>query len=198
MDQNDHFPRDGTLAYTITFTPLPELKFTFHSNLIDCLSLQKIAYLCPGVLEVRYNDRPPVVKYSCFDWDFHRIERENWAYDILDNNYDEGQAHIGVLGHLTENGRPIGLLLEKIEGTFASIEDKSNCEKTLRILHAEPFHLIHGDVNRYNLIVDAEDGLVRLIDFEHAEEYDEVKARKEIESLTAELTEETGRGGVSC
>lgn len=140
------------------------------------------------------------MKYSCFDWDFHRIQRENWAYDILHNNHDKGQAHIAprVLGHLTENGRPIGLLLEKIEGTFASIADKLNCEKTLRILHSEPFHLIHGDVSRYNFIVDAKDGFMRLIDFEHAEEYDEVKARKEIESLTVELTEETGRGGVSC
>jgi hypothetical protein len=44
--------------------------------------------------------------------------------------------------------------------------------------------------------VEAEDGNVRLVDFEHAEEYDEGKAQKELESLTAKLTEETGRGGV--
>jgi hypothetical protein len=188
---------NGTLAHTISFEPLPELNFTFHENLVDCLSLRKIRRLRPGVVEVLYHGRPAIVKYSCFDWDFHRIRRENWAYDILHNDHHKGQVYVAprVLGHLTENGRPIGLLLEKIEGTFASIKDKANCEKALRILHAEPLHLVHGDVNRYNFIVDAKDGNVRLVDFEHAEEYDESKAQKEIESLAAELTEETGRGG---
>lgn len=55
--------------------------------------------------------------------------------------------------------------------------------------------MVHGDVNRYNSIVDAKDGTGRLVDFERAEEYDEGRAQKEIESLAAELVEETGRGG---
>lgn len=191
-------PREehGALAHTISLDPLPELHFTFHENLVDILLLDKITQLHPGVLEVLYNGWPAIAKYSCF-WDFHRIQRENWAYDIFHNDHDKGQALIAprVLGHLTENGRPIGLLLEKIEGVLVSIKDREKCEKALRILHAEPIRLVHGDVNRYNMIVDANDSNLRLIDFEHAEQYDESKARKEIESLTAELTEETGRGG---
>ncbi|KKY26250.1 putative alpha-galactosidase a [Phaeomoniella chlamydospora] len=185
---------NGTLAYTLSSEPLPEVNFIFHKTLINCLSLPKIKYLRPGVLEVLYNGRPAIAKYSCFDWDFYRMHRENWAYQIL----HQGQAHIAprVLGHLTINGRPIGLLLEKLEGTFASIKDKAKCEEVLRILHAEPLRLIHGDVNRYNFIVDTKDSNVRLIDFEHAEDYDEGKAKEEIESLTAVLQEETGRGSV--
>lgn len=71
------------------------------------------------------------MKYLCFDWDFSRVRCENRACDILYNDHDKSQAHVApiVLDHLTENGRPIGLVLEKIEGTFASIKDKANCEK---------------------------------------------------------------------
>ncbi|RMZ88328.1 hypothetical protein DV736_g4437, partial [Chaetothyriales sp. CBS 134916] len=189
---------NGTLKHTISSEPLPQVKFTFHSNLVDILSLRETARLRSGVHEVLYKGKPAIAKYSCFDWDFYRMHHENWAYDILHNDSDPDQGPIAprVLGHLTENGRPIGLLLEKIEGRFASVKDLQECERTLRILHAEPLRLIHGDVNRFNFIVDANNTRVRLVDFEHAESYDEEKARRELESLPDELTEESGRGSV--
>jgi hypothetical protein len=37
-----------------------------------------------------------------------------------------------------------------------------------------------------------------MIDFEHAEEFDEVQARLELDSLTSRLLEWTGRGGPAC
>ncbi|KIW74741.1 hypothetical protein Z517_11511 [Fonsecaea pedrosoi CBS 271.37] len=91
---------NGTLAHTISFKTLPELKFTFHENLVDCLSYRKIRRLRPGVVEVHYRGRPAMAKYSCFDWDFYRIQRENWAYDILHNDHDKGQVYVAprVLG----------------------------------------------------------------------------------------------------
>jgi hypothetical protein len=55
--------------------------------------------------------------------------------------------------------------------------------------------LVHGDVIRYNFLV--EEGVkngVRLVDFEHADEFDEEVAREELLSLPAQLAEETGRG----
>jgi serine/threonine-protein kinase RIO1 len=55
--------------------------------------------------------------------------------------------------------------------------------------------LIHGDVNRHNFIVDRSNGHVRMIDFEHAGNFDEKQARLELESLASHLVEETGRGG---
>ena len=120
------------------------------------------------------------------------------AYAFLHNDHDPSQPLVApqVLGHLTESDRPIGLLLEKIEGRFASIEDVEECQKASRSLHAEPLRLIHGDVNRFNFIISSEDGRARLIDFEHAEEYDEDKAREELDSLPAKLAEESGEGGV--
>ena len=48
-------------------------------------------------------------------------------------------------------------------------------------------------MNRYNFIVDRAPGRgVRLVDFEHVEEFEEGLARAELLSLPSELTEETG------
>lgn len=70
------------------------------------------------------------------------------------------------LGHLTENGRVIGFLLEKVEGTYARLSDLPLCAAALKTLHS--MGLVHGDVNKHNFVVDREKGEVRLIDFEHA------------------------------
>ena len=94
---------------------------------------------------------------------------------------------------MTENGRVIGFLLEKIEGEVASIEELPACEKVLRRLHA--MGLVHGDVYRHNFVVNRSVGGVCLVDFEHAREFNETQARMEIESLRDQLTEETRRRG---
>lgn len=144
-----------------------------------------------------------VAKIACFDWQVARIERETWAYSLLTEHRhlhpDEPPIAPDFLGHLTENGRVMGFLLEKVEGTSASIDDLAICEALLRRIHG--LGLIRGDVNRHNFIVDRESsrsGTVRLVDFEHAEDFDEEQARSELLSLPAELVEETGRGLLSC
>jgi RIO-like serine/threonine protein kinase len=96
------------------------------------------------------------------------------------------------LAHLTENGRVIGMLLEKVDGDFASMDNITGCEAALRDLHR--MGMVHGDVNRYNFIVDPVTSHIRMVDFEHVEEIEEEKARAEIASLPNELTEETNRG----
>lgn len=99
------------------------------------------------------------------------------------------------LGHVTENGRVIGMLLEKLEGDSTSIDDLPACRKTLENFHL--MNMVHGDVNRYNFIVDRSEKPVhvRLVDFEHAEPYEGSKALLELQSLLSELAETTGRGG---
>lgn len=87
----------------------------------------------------------------------------------------------------------IGFLLEKVEGTAASIEDLPKCKQVLGQLH--DMSVIHGDVNRYNFIVDRSSGHVRMIDFERTKPFDDEQARLELESLTSKLVEDTGRGG---
>jgi tRNA A-37 threonylcarbamoyl transferase component Bud32 len=86
----------------------------------------------------------------------------------------------------------IGFLLEKLEGRReAIINDIQNCEVTLKRFHS--LGLLHGDPNRYNFLV-ADHG-VKLIDFECSQEDTTEAARAtEMQSLQAELIDQSGRG----
>lgn len=66
------------------------------------------------------------------------------------------------------------------------------CETALRRLH--DVGIIHGDTNRFNLMVERSTGQMRILDFEHAEPWEEEKARLEVEGLEAQLSEEMGLG----
>lgn len=69
----------------------------------------------------------------------------------------------------------MGLLLEKVKrARFACLDDLAKCEEAVRRMHR--LGLIHGDINRYNFLVDQESGNVQLVDFEHIEEFDEETA----------------------
>ena len=59
---------DGALTHAISYDPLPQLKFRFHENLVDILSIPVITRLRCGVHQVLYQDCPAIAKYSCFDW----------------------------------------------------------------------------------------------------------------------------------
>ncbi|KAF2430639.1 alpha-galactosidase A [Tothia fuscella] len=170
---------DGALESTITFEPLPAVLELWHPRSIDILSLKRTK---------RYR--------SAVHEDIERIKRETWIYSILSQDHqrypDINRVGPEFLAHLTENGRVIGLLLEKIEGGFASVENLPGCKAALQELH--DLGLVHGDVNRYNFIIDPTTSRVRIVDFEHAEGFDEEKARVEMASLPAELAEETDRG----
>lgn len=190
---------EAPLNMTIDDSPLPELEGNWHPNYIDILSLERNKRHRSNVHEVVYKSTPAIAKLAPFEWDFPRIENETWAYWVLDEyqrrHPNESSPCPKFIGHLTENGRRMGLLLEKKEGVKASLEDLESCECALRKLHS--MGLVHGDVNRYNFIIDKEGGEAFLVDLEHAEEYDADKAASEIESLTAELSEKTGRGGTT-
>ena len=190
---------NGSLMSTISTDPLPEVRTTWHALHVDVLSLERTRRLRSAVHEVRYNGALAVAKIACFPWDVARMERETWAYSVLASQQDPDGSSPRVapdfLGHLTENGRVMGILLQKVDGEPACIDDLPRCEALLRRLHR--LGLVHGDVNRYNFVVDRGSGGsdVRLVDFEYAEDFDEELARAELLSLPAELAEETGRGG---
>ncbi|KAF2964766.1 hypothetical protein GQX73_g8802 [Xylaria multiplex] len=173
---------DGSLAVFAYHEPLQEITFTWHEKRIDVLSLPRIKRLRSGVFETLYEGRAAVAKIARFEWQIPSLTRETWAYCFL--------------GHLTENGRVMGFLMEKLEGRFACLDDLTQCAALLKRLHGlGDLGLVHGDVNRYNFIVEeCYRGCVRLVDFEHAQDYDEKLAQAELESLPAELAEETGRG----
>ena len=149
------------------------------------------------VHQVIYDGVEAIRKYAAFEWQIPQLERETWAYSVLaESQHPDSEVPLvspRVLGHLTECGRVIGILLERLEGDYANITDLAECTDALRTLHG--IGLTHGDVNRYNFVVDRQARKVNMVDFEYASAYDEADAEAEIQSLPAELKEDTGRGG---
>ncbi|KAH9214490.1 hypothetical protein DL95DRAFT_389460 [Leptodontidium sp. 2 PMI_412] len=141
---------NGVIESTLSFQQLPAISEPRHPHRIDVLLLKRIKRHRSNVYEVLYEDQPAISKIALFEWDFRRIENETREYSTIREHLDQHPAEppcaLNFLGHLTENGRVIGFLLEKVEGEFASIGDMPNCQKVLRRLHG--MGLIHGDANR--------------------------------------------------
>lgn len=187
----------GTPMSTISYEPLPSIESTWHPEYIDVLSLHQTKRYTANVHRVLFNGRPAMSKIACWEWEIPRLENETYVYKILNEHKDPNELPItpAFLGHLTENGRVIGMLLEEVDGGSASLNNLAACEEILRRVHS--MGIIHGDVNRWNFLIHPSGGQVRLIDWEHAEIFDAKRATQEIESLSNELTEETRRGAPS-
>ncbi|KAI0388419.1 alpha-galactosidase A [Xylariaceae sp. FL0594] len=181
LDRNE----DSSLAITACHDPLQEVTFIWHEKRIDVLSLPHIKRLRSGVFETLYEGRAAVAKIACFEWQIPSLTRETWAYYVLTTTQRPSDGPLiapEFLGHLTENGRVMGFLMEKLEGRFAYSDDLTQCAALLKRLHGlGDVGLVHGDVNRYNFIVEeCCGGCVRLVDFEHAQDYDEKLAHAEL------------------
>jgi hypothetical protein len=186
--------KDGPAETTISLEPLPTIEddIIWHANKVEILDLKAAKrYIKPRILEVMYRDTPAIAKIARFSWDIQYVENETFAYSVLQEHAPEVIPQF--LGHLTEGGRVMGLLLEKVEGGCASIRNLSQCEKAVQAIHQAG--LLHGDVNRYNFIVDPKTAAIKVIDFEHAEAFEDDLAKKELGSLMDELQEDSGRGG---
>ncbi|KAI1502184.1 alpha-galactosidase A [Biscogniauxia marginata] len=115
-----------------------------------------------------------IAKTARFEWELPHIEQETRAYQLLEGS----RLAPRFLAHVHENGRIVGVLLEKIEGRCGKLHNLG---------------LVHGDVNRYNFFV-AEGGM-KLLDFERLWRNASPKSlSKELENLHAELVDESGRG----
>jgi len=187
----------GDLRTSISNRPLAGVKCRWHQTLVDCLELERTKLLTASAFEAVSHLTLPIIfqtpttviaKIARFEWEIPRIERETRAYQLLECSGLTPR----FLGHIHENGRIMGFLLEKIEGRPASIQDLDICEASLGKLHELGF--LHGDANRYNFLV-TEEG-VKLLDFECLQGNASPESmRRELESLRVELTEESGRGG---
>ncbi|KAH7336266.1 alpha-galactosidase A [Rhexocercosporidium sp. MPI-PUGE-AT-0058] len=189
--------KDGAPVYIVSSTPLKAVTRVWHPELVDILSLRETGRFGARVRIVEKGGREFVAKIARFDFEIGLVENETRVYEKLAqeniNHPDRAAISPDFCGHLIENGRVMGMLIEKLEGRRANIEDISACEAAVKRLHA--VGVLHGDVNRHNFVVDEQSGVVRLIDFENAKDYDVVKAREEIDSLKQQLVEDTGRGG---
>lgn len=183
--------RDGSLSQTISWDDLPAVTYIWHSTFVDVLSLKEQKWLRSGVKEVLWGTKTAISKIACFGWQIPNMNNETSVYHAL----HDGPCDVApnFLAHLTENGRVIGVLLEKLEGRPASIADLPLCTKAVETLHKAG--IIHGDVNRFNFMINDESHTARLVDYEHAEVYSKDAAETEISSLPDELMETTGRGG---
>ncbi|KAF8529940.1 alpha-galactosidase A [Gautieria morchelliformis] len=160
---------DRDASILVLFTTLAGIRESWHPNLIDVLSV------------------PLIAKIARFEFEIPSVQNETVAYKAIDG-HGIGPA---FLGHLTEHGRIMGFLIEKIEGRRASIVDLEACQKVVRRLHS--LNIVHGDLNRHNFIVSSAG--VTLIDFEGATLNGCKEAmEKEIRELAAHLTDGTGRG----
>ncbi|KAK8192035.1 hypothetical protein IWZ00DRAFT_545138 [Phyllosticta capitalensis] len=182
----------GELTTRLSTKPLAGVRSIWDRARIDVLDLQLQSLRdCDDNAKVGV-----IVKVTRFEWEIRRIERETQAYQMLEQRGASDMAP-RFLGHVHEDGRVMGLLLEKWDGRSggASIEDLSACEAALARFHG--LGLLHGDANRYNFLVGQDGcGEVKLIDFECFKEGASEKMRaEELQSLRDQLQDTSGRGG---
>jgi hypothetical protein len=190
----------GSLTRSISFKPLAAVMTLWHPKQIDILTISRVRRFNLRTYEVEWEgNKTAVAKIARFEFEIPQVERETQVYRALSTvgTTTTTTWAPAFLGHLVENGRVMGLLVEKVEGRRAGIEDYGACEEVVRRFHESGF--VHGDLNRYNFLVDEGMGEgevgVALIDFENAGVYDERVASRELEGLEEQLREETGRGG---
>ncbi|KAJ5958762.1 uncharacterized protein N7479_005912 [Penicillium vulpinum] len=195
-----HISRDetsGEMKTSLSNRTLAGVRCQWHQAQVNCLELEKTKQLTAMAFEAVLHSLLPITllspasviaKIARFEWEIPRIEQETRAYQLLEGSGLTPR----FLGHIHENGRIMGLLLEKIEGRPASFQDLSICETAVKKLHE--LGLVHGDVNRYKFLV-TDDG-IKLLDFESfLENASPESMHKELENLRTELAEDSGRGG---
>jgi len=165
---------------------------TWHPRLVNYLDLRIDEELRIKVYEATdtLTDAPVIAKYARFPSEIAFLAAETRAYAWI-----EGTG-IGpkFLGHITEEDRAIGILLERVVGArHARPEDLALCRRSLARLHA--LGVKHGDVNRHNFLVLGRRAV--LIDFEAAERCeDALVLGLEMEGLEAALRDTTHAGGM--
>jgi predicted Ser/Thr protein kinase len=163
----------------------------WHPTTIDYLQLALGNKLRSGVYEVTCAKLHGTViaKFALFEWEVDAVDEECAAYQWI-----EGKG-VGpkFLGHITEGGRVIGFLVEKVIGArHATIDDLAACSKALESLHQ--LDIEHGDINKHNFLIN-DDG-VTMIDFETARKSDDQQSLEaEMDSLAESLSDTSGRGG---
>ncbi|KAI9753683.1 MAG: hypothetical protein M4579_005035 [Chaenotheca gracillima] len=170
---------------------------TWHPTQVDFLSLQFKKTILPNVYEATCpalglgEDTVVIAKLARFPWEIDYYNNETQAYSWI-KGHGIGPK---FLGHITEEGRVIGFLLEKVVGRHAETKDLERCQRVVARLHG--LGLVHGDLNKYNFLVPfADQDEVCLIDFEAAKRCDDTQAMNdELQELSSKL-QSTGTAGL--
>ncbi|KAK7885067.1 hypothetical protein LTR67_010770 [Exophiala xenobiotica] len=204
-------PEQGTPYFSrYAKVKLPTIVSTWSPVQIDWLDLEHSQRIQSNIQVMRLKKeiagmragQEVLVKFARFPWEIQYFEHETRIYERLDKQ--KGIAP-QFLGHLTEGGRAMGLVIEYIkDARHADPEDFGECHKALKNFHL--LGLLHGDVNRHNFLVreadeaDEADGGGRktatIIDLECAEECTDAEAfEHEMNLLLDELYSTDGKGG---
>ena len=183
----DHRPHFASLCRT----EFPGVRNTWHEKYVDYLELSIGRKLRTGIYEVTcssFNDAV-VAKFARFPWEIQYMENETTAYQWISGHGIGPQ----FLGHLTEDGRVIGFLMEYVSGArHAGVQDVTACREVLSRLHG--LGVRHGDTNRFNFLIRGSNAT--LIDFDTAEKCDDPDVlQQEVHNLTACLEDLSTRGG---
>ncbi|GIK06763.1 hypothetical protein Aspvir_002414 [Aspergillus viridinutans] len=174
-----------------TRTAFASVRNTWHPTFVDYLEMVVGRKLRTGVYEVSCPlfNKTVVAKFARFDWEVQYMENETTAYQWIDG-YDIGPR---FLGHLTEEGRVIGFLMERVPAErHAGPEDLKACQETLSRLHG--LGIRHGDINRFNFLICQSKAI--LIDFDTAQKCDNRDSlSEEWEDLPRRLNDPSNRGG---
>ncbi|KAG6823154.1 hypothetical protein H0H92_011199 [Tricholoma furcatifolium] len=170
---------------------LPSITHLWHPVQIDHLSLSMGCKLRTGVYEASTPlfDQPIVIKFARFPFEIPYLDSETLAYQWIQNH----QVGPQFLGHLTEEGRVIGFVMERITGfQHASPEDLALCQQALSRLHG--LNIKHGDINKHNFLIHNDQAT--LIDFASALPCDDaIMLEEEFRDIGKELSDTSGRGG---
>lgn len=173
-----------------TRTSFPGVENTWHNTFVDYMDLGESRRLRSGVYEVKCPqfEELVVVKFARFDWEIRYMEGDTAAYRLIEG-YDIGPR---FLGHLTEDGRVIGFVMERIANArHAGPQDLDICQQTLARLHA--LGIRHGDVNRFNFLIRG--GKAILFDFDTARKCDDPKLlAEELRNLQEALESSSDKG----
>ncbi|KAH6892347.1 hypothetical protein B0T10DRAFT_483637 [Thelonectria olida] len=187
--------RNGEATFVnLNKATLPGIGNVWHPVKIDHLELMQLDRVRQTLHRVTHKsfDRPVLAKFAQFPWEVPYFAAETTSYSWI-------HAHAGIgpafLGHIHEDGRVIGFLLEEISGVrTAEPGDLAACQTSLAKLHA--LGIKHCDINKHNFLIREDLGTAVLIDFETAQKCaDAEQLEAEYEGLQASLEDMSGRGG---
>lgn len=171
---------------------LPSISSIWHPVHVDILQLVMKPNPRSNVCRVLSPDMslPAIAKFARFPWEMAYFEAETTAYQWIEGK----QIGPRFLGHLEENGRTIGFLIEAFaDSRHPGPIDLEICQQALSKLHC--IGVKHGDINKHNFLV-LDDRAV-LLDFESATKCDDAKLlEEELQELERHLKSTTGIGGV--
>jgi predicted Ser/Thr protein kinase len=160
----------------------------WHPTQIEYLDLEMGKKLRSNVYEATLDGTMVVVKFARFSSEISYLEEETVAYHWIEGH----KVGPKFLGHLTEEGRVIGFVMEQIVGHRAGPDDLELCRSALKRLH--DLGIKHGDVNRHNFIINR--GETVIVDFQSAVKCRDYTAlQDELAKLSEELEDESGKGG---